>query len=307
VSTSVSGRADVALVEVADGVHAYVQPPGGWCVSNAGVINTPDGTVVVDTLATERRTRALRAFVDQVSTAPNRILVNTHHHGDHTLGNHLVGAQTIIAHDRAPAEMAETGLALTALWPGVDWGDARVTLPTVTFSARMTLHLGERHVELIHLGVAHTTNDVVVWLPAERVLFAGDVVLSGAAPFSLFGSVAGTISAIARLRRLEPATVVCGHGPVGGVELLDRNVEYLRWVEALAAEGVAAGRTPLEVARDADLDRFADLIDPERIAGNLHRAYAERAGVPAGAPLDVLEVFAEMVALNGGEPPSCLA
>jgi cyclase len=306
-SAPAAAPVEARLVEVADGVHAYEQPRGGWCVSNAGVIIDPAGAVVVDTLATERRARALRTVVDRLSGAPHRVLVNTHHHGDHTFGNHLLGAQTIIAHERAPAELTETGLALTALWPDVEWGDVRVTLPTVTFSDRMAFRLGDRRIELIHLGVAHTTNDVVVWLPDERVLFAGDVVLSGAAPFSLFGSVAGTLGALSRLRALQPETVVCGHGPVGGAELIDRNVEYLEWVRSLAAEGVADGLTPLEAARLAGSDRFSELIDAERLVGNLHRAYAELSGLPAGAPLPVLEIFGEMVAFNGGRLPSCLA
>lgn len=297
---------DARPVEVAAGVHAYVQPRGGWCVSNAGVISGPDVTLVVDTLATERRARALREFADRVSASPNRLLVNTHHHGDHTFGNHVFGAQPIFAHARARDEAAEAGLALTGLWPDVDWGDVQVTLPTVTFTDRMTLHVGQCRVELIHVGVAHTTNDVVVWLPGERVLFSGDVLMSGAAPFSLFGSVAGTIKAIGMLCKLGPATVVCGHGPVGGAELLDRNVAYLEWVQELAAEGARSCRTPLEVARDSRGGPFADLIDAERLVANLHRAYAELSGAAPGAELDVLAIFAEMVAYHG-EHPACFA
>lgn len=293
-------------VEVTPGVHAYIQPHGGWCVSNSGVISGPDVSVVVDTLATEHRALALRAFVDEVSPSLNRLLVNTHHHGDHTFGNHVFGQQPIIAHARARDEAAEADLSLTRLWPDVEWGDVRVTLPTVTFTDRMTLHVGERRVELIHVGTAHTTNDVVVWLPDEGVLFSGDVLMSGAAPFSLFGSVAGTIKAIGTLRELGPATVVCGHGPVGGTELLDRNVAYLEWVQELAAEGIQSGRPPLEVARESGGGQFADLIDAERLVGNLHRAYAELSGAAPGAELDVLATFAEMVAYHGGHP-ACFA
>ncbi len=301
-----AAAADARPAEVAPGVHAYVQPRGGWCVSNAGVISGPDVTVVVDTLATERRARALRGFVDHVSASPNRLLVNTHHHGDHTFGNHIFGEHPVLAHARARDEAAAADLGLTKLWPDVDWGDVRVTLPTITFTDRMTLHVGQRTVELIHVGVAHTTNDVVVWLPEERVLFSGDVVMSGAAPFSLFGSVAGTIKAIGMLRELAPVTVVCGHGPVGGAELLDHNIAYLEWVQELAAEGVLCGRLPLQVARDSGGGRFADLIDAERLVGNLHRAYAELSGAAPGTELDVLAIFAEMVAYHG-EHPACFA
>jgi cyclase len=123
------------------------------------------------------------------------------------------------------------------------------------------------------------------------------------------GSIAGALAAVERLRGLDATTIVCGHGPVAGPEVLDETTSYLRWVQQLAREGAAQAMTPLQVAREADLDRFAHLIDPERIVGNLHRAYAELepdAG-PLGRALDVVAVFGEMVQFNGGELPTCLA
>jgi cyclase len=304
------GTPPAELVEVAEGVHAYVQPPGGWCLSNAGLIVDADGVAVIDTLATQRRARELRAAVDRLAPGPGRTVVNTHHHGDHTFGNQVFGrAATIVAHERARQEMAETGLALTGLWPEVEWGDVELRLPTVTFPDRLTLHLGDRVAELIHVGPAHTTNDVVVWLPDDQVLFAGDVALSGCTPFNLMGSIAGALDALERLRSLGARTVVCGHGPVAGPEVLDETAAYLRWVQQLAREGAAAGLRPLEVARATDLGSFAHLVDPERIVGNLHRADAELGPEPGplGRPLDVAAVFGEMVELNGGQLPTCLA
>jgi len=296
------------MIEVAEDIYAYTQPPGGWCLSNAGVIVGPDSALVVDTLATESRAQRLREALDDLCPGPGRMLVNTHHHGDHIFGNQVFGpSAAIFAHEQARTEMAETGLALTTLWPQVEWGEIHVVLPTVTFVDRITIHVGARRAELIHVGPAHTTNDVVVWLPDEQVLFAGDVVLSGAMPFNLMGSVSGALTAIERLRELGPRTVVCGHGPVTGPEVFDENADYLTWIQRLADQGTAQGITPLQLAREADLAMFDHLLDPERIVGNLHRAYAEIEGGPAGRPLDVAGVFGEMVEFNGGRLPACLA
>ncbi|MGH3912823.1 MAG: MBL fold metallo-hydrolase [Pseudonocardiaceae bacterium] len=301
------------LVEVAEGVYGYVQLPGGWCVSNAGVIVGPDGALVVDTLATESRAKRLAETVDELRCGPGRTVVNTHHHGDHNFGNHVFGSSAlVIGHELARTEMAETGLALTTLWPGLDWGEVRVTLPSVTFTDRLAVHVGQRRAELIHVGPAHTTNDVVVWLPDDEVLFSGDVVLSEATPFTLMGSVRGSLAAVEELSRLGARTVVCGHGPVAGPQVFEQTLAYLRWIEQLAAEGAGCGLTPLELAREADLGKFGELLDPERIVGNLHRAYAEldsteSDGAERGRPLDVVTIFGEMVAYNNGQLPTCLA
>jgi cyclase len=155
--------------------------------------------------------------------------------------------------------------------------------------------------------VAHTSDDLAVWLPEERVLFAGDLVFSGAAPFVLMGSLAGSLAALARLRALGPLVVVPGHGPVGGPELLTFTEEYLRWVATLAGKGLADGLSPLETALWADEGEFGALLDRERLVGNLHRAFQEAAGGVPGARIESAPAMREMVAFNGGRPLRCLA
>lgn len=299
---------EATLVEVADSVFAYEQAPGGWCVNNVGILADGDGAVLIDTVATESRAHRLRRAVDRLTTGPRRTVVNTHAHGDHTFGNFVFGAAaTVIAHEDSRTEMDATGLALTGLWPDVDWGNVEVTLPSVTVHDTLTVHVAGKRAELIHIGPAHTRGDIVVWLPEDRVLFAGDVLMSGVTPFHLFGSVRGGLAAIERLRALRPATVVCGHGPVCGPEVLDQCADYLRWVRDLATAGNAAGRTPLTVAKQADRSRFDHLLDPERLVGNLHRAYAELGDQELGVPLDNAAIFGEMVTYNDGMLPTCLA
>jgi cyclase len=294
-------------VEVADGVFAYLQLDGGWCLNNAGVIIGDAKTVLVDTAATITRAQALRATVERLGGGQSLTIVNTHHHGDHCFGNGVFDrSATIIAHDRTSPELAEGGLGLCGLWPDVEWGDIQLRLPDVTYSTELTLHTGRHEVRLIHPGPAHTTNDTVVLLPAERVLFGGDIVWNGVTPFVLMGSVAGSIAAIERLAELPVSTVVPGHGPLGGPELLDQTVAYLRWVQELASAGRLAGLTPLETACESNLGAFAGLIDSERLVGNLVRAFAELDDGPLGEPVDVLGAFGQMIEYHGGLP-ACLA
>ncbi|WP_424185756.1 MBL fold metallo-hydrolase [Actinokineospora sp. G85] len=300
------------LLTLAEGVHVHVPADldparAGWCLSNSGVIADGGEVLVVDTGATERRARALRAAVAAVAPGPVSTVVNTHFHGDHTFGNFVFRPEaTIVQHEGARAEAEFAGLHMSGLWPEVEWGALSVSLGGVTFRDTMTVHVGELRVELVHPGLAHTGGDAVVWVPERSVLFTGDVVMSGATPFCLMGSISGSLRAVELLRGLGARTLVSGHGQPGGPELFDVTESYLRWVQGLAADGVRRGIEPLALARETDLGEFAGLQDPERLVGNLHRAYAEERGLPEGAALDVVSVFYEMAELHGG-PLTCLA
>jgi cyclase len=296
-------RTAPSLDQVADGVYAYVQPGGGWCVNNAGLVVGEEYAVLVDTAATEERTRRLREAVEQVVPGGVDFVVNTHFHGDHTFGNgQFTPRAQVIAHEGTRSDSAAAGLHLRGLWPQVEWGETPLTLPSLTFRDTLTLHTGGPRAELHQVGPAHTANDVVVWVPEREVLFTGDVVWSGVTPYVLMGSVTGSLRALEELRALRPRVVVPGHGPVGGPELLDFTESYLRLIHRLAVDGLRDGLTPLKAAERAELGEFATLVDAERLVGNLHRAYAEQQGLPPGARLDVVESFKEMVAFHGGLP-----
>jgi cyclase len=298
-----------STVEVADGVFAWVQPDGSWWLNNTGIVTAADGVLAVDATSTERRTRALLAAIADVSNAPIRTLVNTHHHGDHTNGNCLFADATVVGHRNCRDNvLAQSIGGLEAVFGDVPWGDLTIRAPEVVFDDRVDVFAGDRLVELHYIGgPAHTTGDVVAWLPEERVLFSGDLVFNGGTPFVLMGSVIGAIESLERVRAFDAQTIVPGHGDVCGPEVIDVVDGYLRFVAEAAVNAVAAGLTPLEAARQVQLGEYADLRDPERIVGNLHRAMAELGDVPRGGPVDVPAAFADMLTYNGGAPLRCLA
>jgi len=296
-------------VEVATGAFAYVQPDGSWWINNAGFLVGTERVTAVDTASTESRTRAFRQAVGSVSPYPVTTVVNTHHHGDHTNGNCLFPGASIIGHVRCREVMVDQRIGgLDAIFGPVEWGDLEVAPPDVTFSEGLDLWVGDRRVELRYIGApAHTTGDVVVWLPEEKVLFAGDLLFNGGTPFALMGSIQGSLAALAAIRNLGPAVIVPGHGGVCGAEAIDSVETYLSWLTSLARDAHAAGAPPLEAARQADLGAFGEWLDPERIVGNLHRAYSELDGLPLGSPIDLAVAFGDMIAYNGGRPLRCLA
>jgi cyclase len=297
------------LHEVADGVFAYVQPDGTWWINNTGFIRGERTLLSVDTCSTERRTRAYLDKVVEVAGDVPRVLVNTHHHGDHTNGNCLMPFATIIGQERCREEIVRSGIQHYAeLFDPVEWGNLTAAPPFVTFKDRLDVYVDDLKIELVHLtDAAHTTNDVIAWIPEHRVLFSGDLIFNGGTPFVVMGSVAGSIEALRLVKDLQPDVIVPGHGAPGGLETADRCLAYLEWIQRNAEQAVAAGLSPLEAARELDLGEFGELLDPERLAGNLHRAFAECRGARQGAPIDLAAAFADMIALNGGRPLRCKA
>ena len=189
----------------------------------------------------------------------------------------------------------------------VDFGDCPVTPPFVTFDDRLNVYAGDLQIQLIFVGPAHTTNDVIAWIPERKVMFTGDIIFNGGTPFALAGSIAGWLDALDMIELLGPQVIVPGHGSVCGPESIEAQRRYLNFIQETAKRGSAAGIAPLDLARDLDLGEFSPLHDPERLVPNLHRAYSELRGERRGAPLDYATMFQEMLAYNGGQPLRCLA
>lgn len=298
------------LIEVSDGAFAYIQPDGSWWINNSGFLVGRHGVISIDTCATERRTRAYLDAIRSVSNQPVRTVLNTHHHGDHTFGNWLFPNSTIVAHERTrEAALAWGPPRQLPFWTDVDWGAANLDPPFLTYTDGVTLWVDDLRADVRHVGMpAHTTNDSIVWIPERELLFAGDLVFNGGTPFLLQGSVTGAIRVLEEvLKPLGARTIVPGHGGVCGPEVIDEVLGYLRFVLETAQAGRKAGLAPLDAARNTDLGPYAELLDAERIVGNLHRAYAELDGAAPGQDLDLVAALSDMVAFNGGRPLTCRA
>lgn len=292
-STDATGHDEPQLgpskfLEVAEGVYAFIQQDGTWWINNAGLVVGDESTLLVDTCTTERRTRELLTEVAAVSGGkPLRYAVNTHHHGDHTYGNSLLPAETCLIGHHVMREglLADTTLeTFPPYWtPKPDFGDLRLRAPNLTIGATGSVHLGGRHVSLEHPGyIAHTGGDLVAWVPDVRVLFVGDLLFPGHTPMILAGAPTGAIRVLDWIASFGAETIVPGHGEVIQRDRIDEvladHLRYYEFVVAEAEKGMRAALTPLEVARNADLGEFADLLDPERFVLNVHSAYAELSG-----------------------------
>lgn len=300
------------LHDVGASTYAYLQPNGSWGWSNAGLIADGDATLLVDTLFDLRLTRemldAMRRAVP--AAAAIDVLVNTHGDPDHTFGNQLVGDAQIVATARAAEEMlaGATPAALQELlaqaprmgvagdyvsdaFGAFDFSDVRLVPPSRTFGGELALTVGDLEVQLIELGPAHTGGDAVVHVPAQRVVFAGDVLFAGVHPVTWDGSVGGWIAACERLLALDVDAIVPGHGPIAGKDDVRALRDYLAHVQAEAVAGWRAQLPAHEVARRIELAPYAGWCNPERVVTTVDAVYRERAG--EGERADQIALIAE--------------
>ncbi len=311
-------------VQIGHRLYACLQDGTKFGESNSGYIDHGGG-LVVDTFYDLPRTRAMMTSFTEVapSAAAPRRLINTHHNGDHCWGNQVlaeVGTE-IIGHELCAryflkeaspelfvslqeAESLPPHLAgLAASLRGFDFRDITLTPPTTLLHDDVVLDLDGTIVEFRYLGPAHTAGDTVVWLPAEGVLFTGDLLFNECTPIGWEGTFAGWITALNTMISWEPEVVVPGHGPVCGAEALTGMRDYLAYVRDEATAHHAAGRSVVDAAKRIDLGPFSHWAEPERLASQLHRAYRELDGVAWDTKVDTMAVFADMAAIHRASNP----
>jgi glyoxylase-like metal-dependent hydrolase (beta-lactamase superfamily II) len=253
---------------------------------NAGFIVTPQGVVVVDALASPRQGEALLRTIRSVTRQPVRWLVLTHHHPDHHFGAIVfrrAGAK-VIAHPERRVLANEGGEdALVADWVRVVGLDAMrgfefADVPDRPVTGSDTLRLGGRTIVITHPAAGHSAGDLMVWLPTERVLFTGDVLIEDGVTMMVDGSARELRRALAAIDSLAPRIVVPGHGaiPRSPSALVARTRAYVTGLEADMRAAVEKGvpmRRALEILPPADSNRPVSLDSRRR--RNAARVYVE--------------------------------
>ncbi len=301
------------LHRLSEHCHAWLVPDGTWGWSNAGLITGRGESLLVDTLFDLAMTREMLDGLRPVTgDHPVRTVVNTHANGDHWFGNELVADAEIIASQTTAEEMATNGPDLIQgmlgqpgplgrfarhIFTPFDFSGITPTPATRTFEVEITLDVGGTEVQVVNLGPAHTGGDSVVFVPSERVLYAGDLLFIGGTPISWAGPISNWITACDRMFALEPAVVVPGHGPVVTAQGIHQVRDYLVWVQDQARARHEKGMSPEDAMRDISLGRFAELDEHGRIAQNVLAVYYELD--PTLERVDTREVFRRIAELEG--------
>jgi glyoxylase-like metal-dependent hydrolase (beta-lactamase superfamily II) len=171
------------------------------------------------------------------------------------------------------------------------------TPPTETFSDELRLRVGAKEVVLFEVGPAHTKGDVLVHVPADDVVFTGDILFIEGTPIMWQGPVSNWIAACERIAKLDASVVVPGHGPITDAKGALAVRDYLVYVRDEARRRFDAGLSPSDAARDIALGDYSAWGDAERIAVNVHTLYREWSDGALGRA-NALELFALMAELE---------
>jgi glyoxylase-like metal-dependent hydrolase (beta-lactamase superfamily II) len=218
---------------------------------NAGFVVTADGVVVIDALSSPRQGEQLLRTIRRVTDRPIAWLVLTHHHPDHHFGAVVLrkaGAR-VIAHPDKRSLASEGGEdALIADWVRVVGLDAMrgfefADTPDRPVTTSDTLRLGGKSIVIIHPGPGHSPGDLLVWLPKERVLFAGDVLVEDGVSMVVDGNSGELLRVLDTVDAMNPRVVVPGHGTIPGrpADLVRRTRDYLTGLQAAMRAAVERG------------------------------------------------------------------
>ena len=253
---------------------------------NAGCVITKEGIVVMGGLASPIQGEAVVRTIRTVSAAPFRWLILYAHHPDMQFGAialRRVGAR-VIAHPETHVLAAENGPdQMVADWDGVVGlqemlGFEYANTPDRPVTGVDTLTMSGRKIVIIHPGAAHSAGDLMVWLPKDRVLFAGDILVEDGVTMVIDGSSAAMLKALDLIAGFNPRVIIPGHGriPEDPMRLVDSTRHYLEDLRArmrAAIEGGVSMRKAMEDLPPADRDRPVSMNS--RLRRNAARVYVE--------------------------------
>jgi cyclase len=309
--------------ELGRGLFCYCQDcnqGSGWGWSNSGLIVDGDQALLVDTLRDEKLTgKMLAAYQDATGLAARDIgtLVNTHSDGDHTYGNRLMKHARMISSRETARDVAArppsiflgllenrpkcvVGDFMFSLFgPPFDFVGVEPTLPSESVERTMSLKVGDKKVELIKVGPAHTAGDVLVHVPGDRIVYTGDIVFYTNTPILWAGPQANWIDALDRILAMDVDIVVPGHGPVTDKSGVRKIRQYLVYIEQESRKRYDAGMSLEDAIEDIELGEFEDWGSPERIVVNVNQHYCRFSGKASTLSFQTLmEMMAPYAARN---------
>jgi cyclase len=267
--------------KLADGVYVHT---GKGFDSNSGIILTQEGVVVIDTGQNPIESRDIMATVKKLTSMPVRLVIDTEPHADHTTGHFVFSPPAIVvaaaggglsmrgAERNAPdriGRLAATSPEMKAALEGY-----RFIAPHIEYHDRMTINLGGRTFELMHLKGVHSESDSAIWLPNERVLFSASAfVVNQVNILRPFVTIPDILAAGKMMKALNPEHVVPGHGTPGTAKIFEDGEQYYALLLDRVGKMVKEGKSPDDIKKDVKMPEYASWGSQERFPTNVEAAY----------------------------------
>lgn len=251
--------------EVAEGIFQARGKGNVMVGSNTAIIINDNDVVIVDSNISPASAAALAIELKSITDKPIRYVINTHFHFDHAHGNQIYPDDVEIIGHEFTYEMLVNGESVGRTYSdfsdwvadapgGTDGQNGLVpTPPTTTMSDKMTLYRGDREIQLLYFGRGHTGGDVVTYLPAEKILFTGDLFLEGM-PYMGDGFLNDWVQTLENIKALDFDIVVPGHGrPFSDPERIDHLKRLLTDLWERTTKACSDGLSVAEAAAQIDM------------------------------------------------------
>jgi len=308
-----TGSKNFFIQQLAPGVWAAIQNDnGGHAISNAGIVDLGNKTLVFDAFINPDAANELKQTAEQLTQHPVSFLINSHYHDDHIRGNQaFVPGASIISTEwtkneiqkAEPEEQAwarkNIGASLekakqklnsatgdekkeAIMWVGYyeaisqSLPKLKTTLPGITFKDSMWIYGSKRSVLLIECGNGHTASDAVMILPKEGIAFMGDILFVGRHPWFGDGNPESLKKHLEKFYADSSLKqFVPGHGPPAGKEALQALIQYISLLQQLAAEAIQKGEADSVFAKRDILPQYRNWWYRRFYSDNLEAVYSE--------------------------------
>tara|TARA_A100001037_G_C15148541_1_gene637727 strand:+ start:1651 stop:2493 length:843 start_codon:yes stop_codon:yes gene_type:complete len=268
------------IVELETGVFARLHEG----LTNAGIIVGDESVLVIDSLRVPSFARDLIKDVKDITNKPIKFVIDTHSHWDHSWGNEEFPDATIIGHKNCYAEMVD--VEWNEQWrkkitssndPWSEEGNiVNITPPNMTFETSMQMYFGGRELDLKYFGKAHTSGDIYIHLPNEKIVFTGDVAQDGGVPYLGDCYPVDWPETDNKLAALPIERFVSGHGPIGNHQALQGARDFIHNLVNSVKSAIADGQNATQASESVInqlTPQYGNWRSFDRIGENLPSVY----------------------------------
>ena len=268
------------IVELETGVFARLHEG----LTNAGIIVGDDSVLIIDSLRVPSFARDLIKDVKDITDKPIKFVIDTHSHWDHSWGNEEFPDATIIGHKNCYAEMVD--VEWNEQWrkkvtssndPWSEEGNiVNITPPNMTFETSMQLYFGGRELDLKYFGRAHTSGDIYIHLPNEKIVFTGDVAQDGGVPYLGDCYPVDWPETDNKLAALPIERFMSGHGPIGDHQALEGARDFIHNLVDSVKSAITDGQNATQASESVInqlAPQYGNWRSFDRIGENLTSVY----------------------------------